>query len=406
MKIGIVGGSIAGCSAAILLSREGHEVSVFERSNKALVGRGGGIGTLPSLVEELVEDQILANDFPFLEINRMPLIGKSRIHEPFGRTAWEMPMHFNVFQWNELWKKLRAKVSDEVYHAGIEIKDAASSDGKVLLSTTNDESEAYDLVLFADGYHSLGRSIMFPEANLKYRGYVLWRGLLPESQVVESGPIKNAILRLSYDHRPGHNVVYYIPNQYGSTRESERVINWAAYIEVPEEELDDLMTDKSGRIRSGTLPPGALNEQNETKLKSFLSKHTPDYYADIVNKTSNSYIQVIYTLNLDAYFKDKMCLIGDAGMVIQPFTGSGVFKGYHNVKDLIKSMKENDSLENALEKWSKKQLLEGKRLLALGEQMEKAFIWEQLDFSKVDAKTAADWWKASVSFPENFNYEG
>ena len=48
MKIGIVGGSIAGCSAAILLSKEGYEVTVFERSNKSLVGRGGGIGTTPA----------------------------------------------------------------------------------------------------------------------------------------------------------------------------------------------------------------------------------------------------------------------------------------------------------------------------------------------------------------------
>lgn len=53
MKIGIVGGSIASCSAAFLLLRDGHEVTVFERSKKALVGRGGGIGTLPSLIEQL-----------------------------------------------------------------------------------------------------------------------------------------------------------------------------------------------------------------------------------------------------------------------------------------------------------------------------------------------------------------
>ncbi len=45
LKIGIVGGSIAGCSAAILLARAGYHITVFERSMGALVGRGGGIGT-------------------------------------------------------------------------------------------------------------------------------------------------------------------------------------------------------------------------------------------------------------------------------------------------------------------------------------------------------------------------
>ena len=90
---------------------------------------------------------------------------------------------------------------------------------------------------------------------------------------------------------------------------------------------------------------------------------------------------------------------------VPPFTGSGVFKGYNNVKDLVNCMKENSGLEDALEQWSKLQLQTGKRLLALGEQMEKAYIWEQLDFAMVDEKTTKEWWKASVTFPENFNYE-
>jgi 2-polyprenyl-6-methoxyphenol hydroxylase-like FAD-dependent oxidoreductase len=41
LKVGIVGGSIAGCSAAILMSRAGHDVTVFERSRGVLQGRGG-----------------------------------------------------------------------------------------------------------------------------------------------------------------------------------------------------------------------------------------------------------------------------------------------------------------------------------------------------------------------------
>ena len=56
-------------------------------------------------------------------------------------------------------------------------------------------------------------------------------------------------------------------------------------------------------------------------------------------------------------------------------------------------------------KWSKLQVKTGKRLLALREQMEKALIWEQLDFANVDEETTKEWWKASVTFPESFNYE-
>ena len=37
--------------------------------------------------------------------------------------------------------------------------------------------------------------------------------------------------------------------------------------------------------------------------------------------------------------------------------------------------------------------------------MEKAFIWDALDFAHADEDTTAAWWKASVTFPEDFSYE-
>ena len=406
MKIGIIGGSIAGCSAAIQLMNEGYDITVFERSNKPLVGRGGGIGTTPTLMNQIKQDGLVMGDFAYFQINSMPFVGKSESHEPFGKIAWAMPMNFHVFQWNELWRKLREQVPDKHYHAGTQIVGAAMvTENKVELVTAEGCKEHFDLVLFADGYNSLGRSILFPEKKLKYRGYVLWRGLLPEKDMDGPCPLKDEILRLSYDREPGHNVVYFIPNQDGSVNEGERVFNWAAYIAVAESELTNLMTDKNEKIREGTLPPGTMSAANEQRLKDFLSKNIPQYYAEMVNRTNNSYVQVIYTLDLDTYYRDRMCLIGDAGMVVQPFTGSGVFKGYNNVKDLIHGLRENQALEDVLAQWSKKQLQTGKRLLTLGEQMEKAYIWEQLDFAEVDEETTQNWWKESITFPDTFNYE-
>ena len=42
-RVGIVGGSIGGCAAAVSLSRRGWDVELFERSEQELVGRGAGI---------------------------------------------------------------------------------------------------------------------------------------------------------------------------------------------------------------------------------------------------------------------------------------------------------------------------------------------------------------------------
>lgn len=405
MKIGIVGGSIAGCSAAILLGKAGHEVTVFERSSKSLVGRGGGIGTTPALLQQLKEDGLIDPHFPSFPIQNMPFVGKHPDFEPFGRKAWAMPMSFEVFHWNALWRSLRAKVPEGSYRSGTAVLHAEMKEGLVALTTNHNESFEFDLVLFADGYQSMGRKLLFPDSKLQYRGYVLWRGLLSETKMPQGCPLENNIMRQSYREQPGHNVIYHIPSHNGSIQEGERVFNWAAYIAIGSDQLDKLMTDRGGTVRNGTVPPAWVHPDTEQRLKAFLCEQLPDYYAEIISKTEGSYLQVIYTLDLEAYYRDKMCLIGDAGIVIQPFTGSGIFKGYNNVKDLIRALNDSPSLEEALQSWSNLQTKSAKRILALGGQMEDAFIWKQLDFSTVDEEIVKKWWKSSVTFPDHFNYE-
>ncbi|MFC1996949.1 NAD(P)-binding protein [Chloroflexota bacterium] len=405
LNIGIVGGSIAGCSAAILLSREGHHVDVFERSRGGLVGRGGGIGTPGPVFEALVEQDIIDSDFPHLSGSAMPFIIKTPAHEKVGYTPWEMPLNLKAFHWGALWNNLRERVPDDHYHRGHEVVNAITDNPKtVTLQFDNDEEGVFDLVLFADGYQSLGRRLLFPNIDLTYRGYMLWRGLLPEAEHYDSTPLGSNVPRLSYTGLPGNLVLYFVPNHEGSIEEGERIYNWAAYIPIPEEDLGTFMVGRDGKSHSGAIPPGKMRLAEEDRLKQLMQENLPSYYADIITKTENTYVQLIYTVSLPAYHRGRICLIGDSGMVAQPFTGSGVFKGYNNIKDLLQALKTTDSLDVALQHWGSEQVRIGYRLLGLGEQMEQAFIWNSLDLANADAATTASWWKDAVTFPEEFTY--
>ena len=92
MNIGIVGGSLAGCSAAIQLMKHGYRVSVFERSGKTLWGRGGGIATTTEVLNEIRGEEMIDDNFSSLTAKRMPFVGKAESYEPYGRAAWSMPM--------------------------------------------------------------------------------------------------------------------------------------------------------------------------------------------------------------------------------------------------------------------------------------------------------------------------
>ena len=183
------------------------------------------------------------------------------------------------------------------------------------------------------------------------------------------------------------------------------MVNWAAYIELPVAEVPAFMIDVHGRPRVGSLPPGAMRPDEEDRLKALMAENLPSYYGDIIARTQNTYVQLIYTTALPAYARGRMALIGDAGMVAQPFTGSGIFKGYQNAKALLDALASSTDLDAALESWSRDQTRLGHRLLTLGEQMERAFIWEPLDLAHADAEATEAWWRRSVAFPGDFSYE-
>jgi 2-polyprenyl-6-methoxyphenol hydroxylase-like FAD-dependent oxidoreductase len=148
-----------------------------------------------------------------------------------------------------------------------------------------------------------------------------------------------------------------------------------------------------------------MRPDEEHRLKALMAAELPDYYADIVTRSPRTYVQLIYTAQLPAYHRGGMCLIGDAGSVTQPFTGSGVFKGYNNVNDLLDVLDRHDTLETALQEWGADQVTLGRRLLALGKQMEHALIWNAPDLTHADATTTETWWNNAVEFPDDFTFE-
>lgn len=405
LDVAVVGGSVAGCSAAALLDRAGHDVHVYERSRGGLIGRGGGIATPTPVLASLIEQDLLDRDFPHLTATSMPLVIRTSAEPASGRHAWSMPMDAAVFHWTALWSSLRRRVPDDRYHRGAHVISAGEDpSGRVILTFEDGATREADLVLFADGYHSLGRSLLFPDVELQYRGYLLWRGLLAEDSIGDGDALRATAARVAYPARPGHFIGYFVPGEDGSTSPGRQLYNWAAFIALADEDLPAFMVDRHGTPRVGTIPPGEMRPETEAELRAQLCADLPDCYADIAASSARTYVQLIYTADVPAYHRGHVALIGDAGSVAQPFTASGVFEGYNNAKDLLDALDRHDDLDAALADWGAAQTELGQRLLALGAQMERAFIWDWIDLAVSDASAVETWFKSAVAFPEDFTH--
>jgi 2-polyprenyl-6-methoxyphenol hydroxylase-like FAD-dependent oxidoreductase len=404
MRVGIVGGSIAGCSAAIELGRAGHAVTVSERSRGGLKGRGAGIGTPTAAFQTLVSRDLVSETTPRFVVSRHPLAGRKDADDRYGHCALTLPLSMALLNWGDLWSELRARVPDAAYVEGRAINGVRQTDGEVVISAANGWSEAYDLVLFADGYRSLGRRTLFPDTEMAYRGYVLWRGVLEERRLSDSAPLETALYRLHYKGLPGNAVFYFVPGEGGSTDVGDRLVNWACYLPLAPEELPGFLVDRYGQRQEHSLPPGSMRIAEEERLKGVMAEHLPSDFAEIIAASRDSFVQPIYSGTVPAYARGRIALLGDAGAVAPPFTGSGVFKAMMNAVELATSLAESSSVDGALEQWSVEQTKRGDRLAALGDQMEEAFVWNAPDLSAMTEPDARTWWTRSISFPDEFSY--
>ncbi|MGH8517514.1 MAG: NAD-binding protein, partial [Panacagrimonas sp.] len=114
-RVGIVGGSIAGCAAAIELGRLGCEVTLFERTGETLKDRGAGIGVPRSVVETLKARDLIDRDTAFFRSDVFTRLWRTPTESRYGYLAWDQPIFLSLVNWGQLYRNLRRRVPDPVY---------------------------------------------------------------------------------------------------------------------------------------------------------------------------------------------------------------------------------------------------------------------------------------------------
>jgi 2-polyprenyl-6-methoxyphenol hydroxylase-like FAD-dependent oxidoreductase len=395
LRVGIIGGSIAGCAAAIELARLGCEVTVFERSGEELKDRGAGLGVPPSVIETFRARGLIDPNIPIFEAGAFVRRWRTAAEPRFGYLAWRQTTAMVLLNWGALYRSLRERVPAGVYHTEQRVAAISSRTDRVVLGLSNGRQHEFDLVICADGYLSLGRQRLFPEIELPYAGYVLWRGSLPEAKLSESPPLENGIHAIGY--RGGHGIFYFVPGLAGETAPGQRIVNWGIYTPVPEDQIATFLTDTQGRPREGSLPPGAMPLATEQMLKDTARGHMPTYYSEIVDRSEQTSAYAIYDCEVPGYRQGRICLVGDAAAFARPHSGAGAFKGMNDAAALADALTAHSTVDAALETWNLERTAAGNQLVRFGNQLGRALVKEIRDWSTMDAASMERWFTSIVT---------
>jgi 2,6-dihydroxypyridine 3-monooxygenase len=359
MKISVVGGSIGGLTAGLLLRDAGHDVRIFERSPAELAQRGAGIGLLPETSRYLTECAGVDIDDISIATSHIRYLSRdnSILHEE--------KHNYRFSSWNTIYRQLLSCMKPNDYVLNHELTSWSDVDAsEVTVTFANGNTETSDLVVFADGVNSLARATLLPGATPRYAGYVAWRGMVHETELSNDTRtlLDDAITYFVYPN--SHILVYPIPGLEGETAPGQRLFNFVWYRNYSTGgQLEDLLTDVSGVQREVSLPPGAVAPHHVAEMQNHAEAHLPPAIAELIMKTQQPFIQVVFDLTINQMAFGHTCLLGDAANLGRPHAAAGTAKAADDAWALTDALARNDDLLAALREYEKSQLAVGHQLI-------------------------------------------
>lgn len=389
-KIIVIGGSIAGCTSAILLRRLGANVIILERS-AGLIGQGSGI-TLP----EIVVKQCIALDLFDSNISRLNISGRSfirkndhieRSSEPF----WQQPIRGMALNWADVYQNLRKRISPEFYHTNTEVCRIEPMSGGYHLETTTGITYQADLVIAADGVDSIARTCLLPDVHPEYAGYIAWRGILDEQILAQQTIFDEHVPYYVFPN--GHLLLYRIP-ALDFQRTGRTLLNWVMYEHRHELPLNNFLIDNHGKQHTRSLPAGSLTERHIQYLRELSERVLGTEIRNLIVQTPQPFIQAVFDFQLPVYPSDHIIFVGDAASTLRPHTASGVFKALTNGIELSKLIESNPdkNLSEHVAMWKEAQQALLSADVQKAKSMGDALVTRPPNWIAMNQQSTDQWW--------------
>jgi 2-polyprenyl-6-methoxyphenol hydroxylase-like FAD-dependent oxidoreductase len=352
----VIGGSMSGLLTAIMLTRRGWDVDVFERAEEELSGRGAGIVAQPELIARL---EALGIDTADLGV----AITTRKIFDRDGRVSATSTCPQILTAWERVYRLLRSAFPPQRYHRGRGLKAFAQNpDGVVALFNDGQSSQA-DVLIGADGLRSTVRQQCLPKIAPLYAGYVAWRALLSERDFPPAIH-RELFMLMTFCLPPGEQCLGYpVAGPNDELREGQRRYNVVWYRPAAEQsELQELLTDKNGVTHSISIPPPLIRAEPIAAMRVAAERLLAPQVREIIRLIAEPILQPIYDLESPHLAFGRVAIVGDAAFVARPHVGAGVSKASDDAAALAAAL-DDDDIDSALRRFEAARLPDNRRII-------------------------------------------
>jgi 2-polyprenyl-6-methoxyphenol hydroxylase-like FAD-dependent oxidoreductase len=340
----IIGGGIGGVTAAIALKRAGLDVTVYERAEELLeVGSGLPLWTNALRTLHVLEltDALEKLGVQVTSVRVSTWKGDTLTDTSNDKHLKKLGTITIVVHRAELLTLLLKTLGEENVQLGMTCVGFTQDATGVTAKFANGQEVRGDVLIGADGIHSVIRTQLFGLIKPNYVGYTCWRGL-------------------AHTTRTGLETWAWGKGcQFGITPMSQGRAYWFVQKYAPEGEEDN------------------SDERKNRLLEMFHDWHDP--IPAVIEATAETDIlrnDIFELKHLHQWSHDRITLLGDAAHAMTPNLGQGACQAIEDAVALADCLKDTTDISEALKNYERRRITRTNRISRLAHYIGQAVQWE------------------------------